>query len=318
MPALLTINNLSVQFVVEEGILQAVRGVNLTLNEAETLAIVGESGAGKSQLFHVLMGLYAKNTQVSGNAEFAGKALINQPTAQLNQLRGSAMSIIFQDPMTALNPYLRIGIQLTEVLKVHKKMSTIAAKKRAINMLEKVDIKNAALRFNHYPHQLSGGMRQRVMIAMALLCQPKLLIADEPTTALDVTVQTDIIRLLRQIHENDKTSIILITHDLPLVAGLCDRIAIMYAGKIVETGTVDEIHSTAKHPYTQALLAASPSNKQTSGYLQTIQGQPPNPLNLPTGCAFHPRCIDAETRCTKQQPQDIKLTPTHTYACFKA
>ncbi len=317
MSELLTINNLAIQFVTEDGELQAVRGVNLSLKTGETLAIVGESGAGKSQLFHVLMGLQAKNAQVSGSAKFQGQELINQSAKQLNRLRGSAMSIIFQDPMTALNPYLRIGIQLIEVLEVHKKMAKAEAKKTAIAMLEKVHINDAALRFNSYPHQLSGGMRQRVMIAMALLCQPQLLIADEPTTALDVTVQTDIIRLLREIHETDKTSIILITHDLPLVAGLCEHIAIMYAGKIVEKGTVEEIHTQAKHPYTWALLAATPENISESGRLQTITGSPPNPLNLPTGCAFHPRCAYVEVRCKGEQPQDTILSLTHTYACFK-
>jgi oligopeptide transport system ATP-binding protein len=314
---LLTITDLHIHFQVEEGVLQAVRGVSLSLKAGETLAIVGESGAGKSQLFHVLMGLQAKNAQVSGSAEFQGQALINQSAKQLNRLRGSAMSIIFQDPMTALNPYLRIGIQLIEVLEVHKKMSKAEAKKIAIEMLEKVHINDAALHFNSYPHQLSGGMRQRVMIAMALLCQPQLLIADEPTTALDVTVQTDIIRLLRQIHESDNTSIVLITHDLPLVAGLCEHIVIMYAGKIVERGSVAEIHTQARHPYTQALLAATPENISESGRLQTIQGQPPNPLKMPTGCAFHPRCAYAEARCQHEQPEDTIITESHSYTCFK-
>jgi oligopeptide transport system ATP-binding protein len=317
MPALLTITDLHIQFQVEEGILQAVRGVSLSLKAGETLAVVGESGAGKSQLFHVLMGLQAKNAQVSGAADFKGKALINQSAQQLNRLRGSAMSIIFQDPMTALNPYLRIGTQLIEVLEVHKKMAKAEAKKVAIDMLKKVHINDAAAHFNHYSHQLSGGMRQRVMIAMALLCKPHLLIADEPTTALDVTVQTDIIRLLREIHQTDKTSIVLITHDLPLVAGLCEHIAIMYAGKIVEKGTVEDIHAHAKHPYTQALLAATPDNMCESGRLQTINGRPPNPLNLPIGCAFHPRCAYVEARCKREQPQDTTLSSTHTYACFK-
>ena len=315
--ALLTITDLHIQFKVEEGILHAVRGINLRVNAGETLAVVGESGAGKSQLFHVLMGLQAKNAQVSGSAVFQEQELINQSAKQLNRIRGSAMSIIFQDPMTALNPYLRIGTQLIEVLEVHKKMSKAEAKKVAIAMLEKVDINEAELRFKSYPHQLSGGMRQRVLIAMALLCKPQLLIADEPTTALDVTVQTDIIRLLREIHQTDKTSIILITHDLPLVAGLCEHLAIMYAGKIVEQGTVDDIYTHAKHPYTQALLAATPENITESGRLQTITGQPPNPLNLPKGCAFHPRCASVEARCQREQPQEVMVSTTHHYACFK-
>ena len=314
---LLTIKNLTVGFQVEEGVLQAVRGVSLGINEGETVAIVGESGAGKSQVFHALMGLQTQNAKLAGSAKFMGEELLNQPAKQLNKLRGSAISIVFQDPMTALNPYLRIGKQLCEVLEVHKKMNKVDAKKQVISLLNKVHINEPEHRFNSYPHQLSGGMRQRVMIAMALLCKPKLLIADEPTTALDVTVQTEIIRLLRDIHQEEKTSIILITHDLPLVAGLCERIVIMYAGKIIETGTVEEIHHHAKHPYTQALLATTPENSDQSGRLKAIDGQPPNPLKLPTGCAFHPRCAYAEAQCQKQQPNSQQLTPTHVYACFR-
>ena len=314
---LLTIKNLTVGFQVEEGVLQAVRGVSLGINEGETVAIVGESGAGKSQVFHALMGLQTQNAKLAGSAKFMGEELLNQPAKQLNKLRGSAISIVFQDPMTALNPYLRIGKQLCEVLEVHKKMNKVDAKKQVISLLNKVHINEPEQRFNSYPHQLSGGMRQRVMIAMALLCKPKLLIADEPTTALDVTVQTEIIRLLRDIHQEEKTSIILITHDLPLVAGLCERIVIMYAGKIIETGTVEEIHHHAKHPYTQALLATTPENSDQSGRLKAIDGQPPNPLKLPTGCAFHPRCAYAEAQCQKQQPNSQQLTPTHAYTCFR-
>lgn len=318
MTSLLTIKNLTVDFQVEEGVLQAVRGVSLSINEGETVAIVGESGAGKSQVFHALMGLQAQNAKLAGSAQFMGVELLNQPAKQLNKLRGSAMSIIFQDPMTALNPYLRIGKQLCEVLEVHKKMNKADAKKQVLQILNKVHINEPEHRFDSYPHQLSGGMRQRVMIAMALLCKPRLLIADEPTTALDVTVQTEIIRLLRDIHKEEKTSIILITHDLPLVAGLCERIVIMYAGKIIETGTVEEIHHYAKHPYTQALLEATPENSEPSGRLKAIDGQPPNPLKLPTGCAFHPRCAYAEAQCQEHQPSSQQITLTHAYACFRA
>lgn len=317
MTPLLAIKNLTVDFQVEEGVLQAVRGVSLSINEGETVAIVGESGAGKSQVFHALMGLQAQNATLTGSAQFMGVELLNQSAKQLNKLRGSAMSIIFQDPMTALNPYLRIGKQLCEVLEVHKEMNKSDAKKQVLQILNKVHINEPELRFDSYPHQLSGGMRQRVMIAMALLCKPKLLIADEPTTALDVTVQTEIIRLLRDIHEAEKTSIILITHDLPLVAGLCERIVIMYAGKIIETGTVEEIHHHAKHPYTQALLEATPENSEPSGRLKAIDGQPPNPLKLPTGCAFHPRCAYATAQCKEHQPSSQQLTPTHAYTCFR-
>ncbi|MEE9326590.1 MAG: ABC transporter ATP-binding protein [Cocleimonas sp.] len=276
MTELLSIENLEVEFEIESSrknqqILKAVKGVSLAIAQGETVAIVGESGAGKSQLFHALMGLLPDNGTAKGEVHFLGQSILNQSTKALNKIRGKEIGMIFQDPMTSLNPYLRIGKQLTEVIHVHLNIKGGAAKNAAIKMLDKVQIKNAEQLFNAYPHELSGGMRQRVAIAMALLCKPKLLIADEPTTALDVTVQTEIIRLLRKIHKTDKTSIVLITHDLPLVAGLCDRILVMYAGEIVESGTVEDIFYRAKHPYTQSLLSAAPqhANKTDKEQLET-------------------------------------------------
>ncbi|MCL4114258.1 UNVERIFIED_CONTAM: hypothetical protein GTU68_038135 [Idotea baltica] len=263
---MLSINHLNVEFTVgysskDQQSLKAVNDVSLEIKQGETIAVVGESGSGKSQLFNAVMGLLPKNASVSGDVKFLDQSLLNQNQKQLNQIRGKEIGMIFQDPMTALNPYLRIGKQLTEVLEVHQpELSRAECKARAIEMLESVHIPKAQQRFESYPHELSGGMRQRVMIAMALLCKPKLIIADEPTTALDVTTQTEIIRLLKQIHDTQKTSIVLITHDLPIVAGLCDRIMVMYAGRIVESATVDDIFKHPKHPYTQALLNATPHN----------------------------------------------------------
>lgn len=315
MDKLLSIKNLQVEFKTDSATIKAVRGVSLEIKEGETLAIVGESGAGKSQVFHALMGLLPGNGKAQGEIDFLGQALLNQPAKVLNKIRGKQIGMIFQDPMTALNPYLRIGKQLTEVLEIHQNMPTRQAKVKAIQMLKKVHIKQPDLRFNSYPHELSGGMRQRVVIAMALLCEPQLIIADEPTTALDVTVQTEIIRLLREIHRSLKTSIVLITHDLPLVAGLCERIIVMYGGRIVESGTVEQIFYHTKHPYTKALLAATPANSHTGERLQAIDGQPPDPLNLPTGCAFHPRCAFAEEACFEQVPELVALDSGQHVAC---
>ena len=323
---MLSIRNLAVEFSVntasnKKKLLKAVNNISLEIQQGETVAIVGESGSGKSQLFNALMGLLPKNAVASGEIEFLGQSLLGLETKQLNQIRGKEIGMIFQDPMTALNPYLRIGKQLTEVLEVHQSaenpLGKNAIKTAAMNMLERVHIENAVQRFNSYPHELSGGMRQRVVIAMALLCKPKLIIADEPTTALDVTIQTEIIRLLKEIHQAEKTSIVLITHDLPLVAGLCERIMVMYAGRIVESGTIDDIFHRARHPYTQALLAATPQNISKKGRMKSIDGQPPDPLNLPGGCAFHPRCTYADKHCTEQVPIEKSVNIHHQYSCFK-
>ncbi len=321
MSKLLTVNNLSVSFVMERDELQAVRNVSFSINKKETVAVVGESGAGKSQVFHALLGLQSKNARLQGSAKFLGMELINQPDKELNKVRGTDISIIFQDPMTALNPYLKIGKQLTEVLQIHREYSYGEAKKQAITALTEVKIPHAEKRFDQYPHELSGGMRQRVIIAMSLLGNPKLIIADEPTTALDVTVQTDIISLLRSVHEKHQTSLVLITHDIPLVAGLCDRIIIMYAGRIVESATLLEIHQQAKHPYTRALLEATPSAPSKTAQAQqtkltTIPGQPPHIEDHIKGCAFAPRCYLADDQCLKEIPEMIEVSSTQSVACF--
>ncbi|MEB4592586.1 ABC transporter ATP-binding protein [Candidatus Thiothrix sp. Deng01] len=253
---LLDIQQLQVRFNTPEGPVEAVRGVDLQLEPDATLAVVGESGAGKSQLFHAVIGLLPRNACVDGQARFAGTELLRQPASVLNQYRGKQMAMIFQDPMSALNPLLTIGRQLTEVLETHQRMRAKPARDKAIAMLEQVRIPDAARRFHSYPHEMSGGMRQRVMIAMALLCEPQLLIADEPTTALDVTVQSEILALLRDIRARRAMAIVLITHDLPLAGGLCDQIAVMRHGKVVESGATDSIFQQPRHPYTRELLAA--------------------------------------------------------------
>ena len=254
---LLSIQSLQLHFNTPEGRVEAVRGVDLQLAAGETLAVVGESGAGKSQLFHAVMGLLPRNACASGSVQFAGTELLNQPAHLLNQYRGKRMAMIFQDPMTALNPLLTIGRQLSEVLEVHQGMKAKQAQNNTISLLEQVRIPDAARRFHSYPHELSGGMRQRVMIAMALLCEPALLIADEPTTALDVTVQSEIMALLRDIRSQRDMAVVLITHDLPLAGGLCDRVAVMRHGKIIETGEVNALFQQPQHPYTQELLRAA-------------------------------------------------------------
>lgn len=254
---LLTINDLSIHFDTPEGKITAVKQASLQLAKGESLAIVGESGAGKSQLVHALMGLLPRNAHTTGQAQFQTTPLLNQSAKVLNQIRGKHMAMIFQDPMTALNPLLTIGRQLSEVLEVHQGMPAKQAQAQAIAMLQQVKIPDAAQRIHSYPHELSGGMRQRVMIAMALLCQPQLLIADEPTTALDVTVQSDIMVLLRQMHTEQHMAIILITHDLALAGGLCDRIIVMRQGEIVEMGNTETLFYQPQHPYTRQLLTAS-------------------------------------------------------------
>ena len=257
MTALLSIQHLAITFHTSAGNIAALKDVSLQLQAGQSLAVVGESGAGKSQLFHAVMGLLPRNAQTTGSVQFQGAELLNQPANVLNRYRGKHMAMIFQDPMTALNPFLTIGRQLTEVLTVHQGMDNRTARHKAITMLERVRIPDAARRYSSYPHELSGGMRQRVMIAMALLCEPQLLIADEPTTALDVTVQSDIMVLLRDIQTTQAMSIVLITHDLALAGGLCDEVAVMRHGEIVETGAVDSLFYQPQHPYTQQLLAAA-------------------------------------------------------------
>ncbi|SKC84920.1 oligopeptide/dipeptide ABC transporter, ATP-binding protein, C-terminal domain-containing protein [Burkholderia sp. CF099] len=307
--ALLEVKDLSVRFARRDGApVDAVQRVSFSLDKGKTLGIVGESGSGKSQTVMALLGLLAKNGKVSGESLYNGTNLLTMNEAALNRIRGDRIGMIFQDPMTSLNPFLTIERQMTETLQLHRKLSRREAKQRAIETLERVRIPDAARRIGMYPHEFSGGMRQRVMIAMALLSEPEILIADEPTTALDVTVQAQIIELLRELNRERGTAIILITHDMGVVAGLCDDVMVMYAGQTVEQAPAQQLFAAPTHPYTIGLLNALPRLTDDDDQpLQTIPGNPPLPGMATQGCAFAPRCTFAEERCRATRPA---LEPT--------
>ncbi len=319
MTNVLTIEDLYVSFDTYAGEVQAVRGVSFRVEEGEVLAIVGESGCGKSVTAQTIMKLNPMPPAriVSGKVILNGKDIIAADEAQMMKIRGKEVAMIFQDPMTSLNPTMAIGKQIVEAIVHHQRLDQKAARKQAIEILEKVQIPDAQERIHQYPHEFSGGMRQRVMIAMAMCCQPKLLIADEPTTALDVTIQAQIIDLLGELRKQLHTAIILITHDLGVVAKLADRIAVMYAGKIVETGSVEEIFYKAAHPYTIALLNSLPKHdtKKTQR-LNSIIGSPPDLLAPPKGCAFAERCIHGMKICHHKQPPMYALMQGHKSACW--
>ena len=316
-PALLEVRDLRVTFSTPDGEVTAVNDLNFSLRAGETLGIVGESGSGKSQTAFALMGLLAANGQIGGSACFNGQEILNLPEKQLNRLRAEQMAMIFQDPMTSLNPYMKVGQQLTEVLQLHKGMSRSEAFTESVRMLDAVKMPEARKRMAMYPHEFSGGMRQRVMIAMALLCQPKLLIADEPTTALDVTVQAQIMTLLNELKQEFNTAIIMITHDLGVVAGICDRVLVMYAGRTMEYGDARSLFHQPSHPYSVGLLQAVPRlDGPASTALTTIAGNPPNLLHLPPGCPFQPRCPHAMEICRTTPPLSA-FADRRLRACFK-
>ncbi len=312
--SLLWLDNLRLSFCTSEAQIEALRGINLSLGAGERLGIVGESGSGKSQLCFATLGLLPDNAQVSGRVCFDGIDLLTADAQTVQRLRGNQLAMIFQDPMSALNPYLTVGRQLTEVLRWHERLSRRAAQARAVDLLERVRLPEASIRMRAYPHELSGGMRQRVMIAMALLCEPRLLIADEPTTALDVTVQTDIMALLQTASE--RRALMLISHDLHLAAGVCQRIVVMYAGLFVEIGSVEDLFTRPAHPYTRGLLRAVPGHQGPAREpLYSIPGQPPQPDQIPQGCAFAPRCEQAFSRCHHELPPLHEIRAGHWRAC---
>jgi oligopeptide/dipeptide ABC transporter ATP-binding protein len=302
----LTIRDLSVEFVTDDGIVRAVSDVNYDVYPGETLGIVGESGSGKSVSMLSVLGLIPQppGRIVSGSATFKGRDLLKLSKKALRDVRGGAVAMIFQDPMTSLNPVLKIGFQLMEALKAHGMKDEKAARARALELLNMVGIPNAEQRFDNYPHEFSGGMRQRAMIAMAIANEPALLIADEPTTALDVTIQAQILEVLKKAQEETHAATILITHDLGLVAEMCERVIVMYAGRVVEAGDIYTIFANPRHPYTVGLMDSLPKLINPDKWLRPIPGQPPSLISIPPGCAFHPRCTlsKGRARCREEVP----------------
>ena len=320
MADVLKIENLHVSFDTYAGEVHAVRGVSLHVGEGEVLAIVGESGCGKSVTAQTIMKLNPMPPAriKEGSIDLCGEDIVAANEKKMQDIRGRLVSMIFQDPMTCLNPTMKVGKQLTEAICQHRKLSKDEAKKEAVRLLEMVQIPNAAERAEQYPHEFSGGMRPRAMIAMAMSCEPKLLIADEPTTALDVTIQAQIMQLMAKVREETGTAIILITHDLGVVANLADRVAVMYAGKIVETGTAEDIFYRPKHPYTQALLKSLPTVETSrEEKLVSIAGTPPDLFMPPKGCEFASRCEHCMKVCKKHVPPTYEVGAGHKAACWR-
>jgi peptide/nickel transport system ATP-binding protein len=317
----LDVTDLRVQFPTEDGIVSAVDGVDFAVDKGKTLAIVGESGSGKSVTSQAIMGLInRKSATVTGEVRLDGEELISAKPEQVRSLRGKRMAMIFQDPLSSLHPFYSIGKQLVEAIQVHQDVSNDVALKQSKEMLDRVGIPSPERRLKDYPHNLSGGMRQRVMIAMALLNDPELLIADEPTTALDVTVQAQIIELLRSLQKEFGTAIVLITHDLGVVADLADDVVVMYGGRVVERGGIDDIYYRPEMPYTWGLLGSVPRmDSSRSERLEPIPGQPPSLIRLPKGCVFRPRCPYHElvpgNRCDTERPELLPVTPVHAVRC---
>lgn len=307
---ILSVNNLHVDFKTYAGDVKAIRDINFELKKGETLAIVGESGSGKSVTTRTLMGLNAKNATISGDIDFKGRKLNELKEQDWVKVRGKEIAMIFQDPMTSLDPTMKIGMQIAEAILIHEKVSKADALSRALELMKQVGIPDAEEHINDYPHQWSGGMRQRAVIAIALAANPEILIADEPTTALDVTIQNQILKLMKELQSQISSSIIFITHDLGVVAGMADRVAVMYAGKIVEYGTVDEVFYNPQHPYTWGLLNSMPTTDTEAGSLQSIPGTPPDLLNPPKGDAFAARNEYALDIDHEEEPPMFKVSET--------
>jgi oligopeptide/dipeptide ABC transporter ATP-binding protein len=316
--SLLRVNNLVTEFDTEDGPVRAVDGVSLAVHAGRTLGIVGESGCGKTVTALSIISLLPKPTAniVSGEVWFEGEDLAAAPIERLHQIRGNRIGMIFQEPMTALNPVHRVGRQIMESLKLHRDLDETAALRLTVEMLEKVGIPSPELRVSEYPHQLSGGMRQRVMIAMALICSPSLIIADEPTTALDVTIQAQILELLQDMQNQSNTSIIMITHDLGVIAETCDDVVVMYAGRVAEQGSVEQVFHSPKHPYTQGLLDSIPRlDSQRKTKLNTIEGMVPALQDMPVGCRFNNRCPHTDNQCMESPPTLEDSQSGHRAAC---
>ena len=314
---LLAVEDLRVQFWTARGTVYAVNGVSFDIAPGETLGIVGESGCGKSVTSLALLGILPRAARVtSGEARFGGRDLLKLPDKELRRVRGREIAMIFQDPMSSLNPVMTVGRQIREALETHFAMDRREADKRAAELLDRVGVPSAKLRLRDYPHQFSGGMRQRAMIAMALACEPKLLIADEPTTALDVTIQAQILELLRQLVAERDTALILITHDLGVVAGMCERVHVMYAGMFMETGSARQLFGRPRHPYTLGLLQSVPRLDAVRSSLQPIEGTPRDMLSPPAACPFQPRCRYEVELSRQEVPELREVEPGHRVACF--
>ncbi len=315
--SLLEIKDLSIQYVTRKSVVRAVNGISLSIGERKTLGLVGETGAGKTTTALGIMRLIQTppGKIAGGEILFDGRDLLKLSDAEMRKIRGNEISMIFQDPMTSLNPIMPVGEQIAEGIQLHQHCTKAEAMVRALEMMEMVGIR--AERSNEYPHQYSGGMKQRIVIAMALACNPKLLIADEPTTALDVTIQAQVLDMMNDLKEKFKTSILLITHDLGIVAETCDEVAIMYAGEIIEFGQLEHIFHNPRHPYTLGLFGSIPSLDKDVDRLTPIQGLMPDPANLPAGCKFHERCKHACAECAEQEPETVEIEPGHFVRCRK-
>ena len=316
---ILQVKDLKTYFNVDEGVVKAVDGVSFELHRSETLGIVGESGSGKSVTNLSIINLIPTppGKIVGGEVLFHGTDLLKLPPSEIRHIRGNKISMIFQDPMTSLNPFLRISTQMIETIQLHQGLDKKAAKEKAIEMLKFAGIPAPEKRIDQYPHQFSGGMRQRVMIAMALSCNPEILIADEPTSALDVTIQAQILELIKELTRKLGTAVILITHSLGVVAGMCDTICVMYAGRIVERGRTEDIFESPKHPYTMGLIRSVPRlDQETKARLYSIPGQPPNVIDLPDCCPFYPRCEQAMDICREKYPSIVSFENNQSVACW--